>query len=318
MQGLSKIIVGVDLPEVPENGETALSAGTQEAVDRGIWLAAQNDASIHFLCVLDTPQLETEDLVEDTHNRELMEHAQRVLAGLKQKAEGQGATATTALTHGRAWYELIRAVVTMDADLVITGSRSHSPARRLVFGTTSMKLLRKCPCPVLVLRPETRHAEGEPATIVVADDFTEVGERCLHLGVELAQLMHARLLALHAVEFPLERPLLRSGMVEEEVNKYRQKCRDEAEQQLIERLSGTDYRTIEEGTQTEIGVGPAETAIEDAIERHSADLLVMGTVGRGGIPGFFIGNTAERLLHQVDCSVLAVKPNDFQCPLTFD
>ncbi|MFG0335578.1 MAG: universal stress protein [Maioricimonas sp. JB049] len=318
MQGFSKVIVGVDVADPQADDEPALSAATQEAVDRGIWLVAQNGAAIHFLSVLEEPRLETEDLVEDTYARELTKHAESVLAELKQTAAGKGVTATTAIANGRAWYELIRAAVTTDADLVVTGNRSHSTARRLIFGSTSMKLLRKCPCPVLVLRSERNHAEDEPPTIVVADDLTEVGEQCLHLAVAFAQLYNARLLAVHALELPLERPLLRSGMVEEEVKKYRQKSRDDAQQQLLERLSGTDYRTIEAGTLTEVEIGPAETVIVDAIAKHSADLLIMGTVARGGLPGILIGNTAERLLPEIDCSILALKPDDFVCPLSFD
>jgi len=41
----------------------------------------------------------------------------------------------------------------------------------------------------------------------------------------------------------------------------------------------------------------------------------MGTVGRIGIRGLFIGNTAEAILNQVECSVLAVKPPGFQTPV---
>jgi nucleotide-binding universal stress UspA family protein len=46
-----------------------------------------------------------------------------------------------------------------------------------------------------------------------------------------------------------------------------------------------------------------------------ADLVVMGTVGRTGIPGFFIGNTAEEVLQAATASVLAVKPKDFVSPV---
>jgi nucleotide-binding universal stress UspA family protein len=42
----------------------------------------------------------------------------------------------------------------------------------------------------------------------------------------------------------------------------------------------------------------------------------MGTVGRTGIPGFFIGNTAEEVLQTTTASVLAVKPKDFISPVT--
>ena len=43
--------------------------------------------------------------------------------------------------------------------------------------------------------------------------------------------------------------------------------------------------------------------------------MVMGTVCRTGVAGFFIGNTAENVLHQVNCSVLAVKPQGFVSPV---
>jgi len=45
------------------------------------------------------------------------------------------------------------------------------------------------------------------------------------------------------------------------------------------------------------------------------DLMIMGTVARTGIPGFFIGNTAESILSQIDCSVLTIKPPGFVSPV---
>ena len=49
-----------------------------------------------------------------------------------------------------------------------------------------------------------------------------------------------------------------------------------------------------------------------------ADLVVMGTVSRTGIPGLLIGNTAEVILNNLECSVLAVKPAGFVTPVTLD
>jgi len=50
---------------------------------------------------------------------------------------------------------------------------------------------------------------------------------------------------------------------------------------------------------------------------RQADLVVMGTVSRTGIPGLLIGNTAEVILNNLECSVLAVKPADFATPVSF-
>ena len=62
----------------------------------------------------------------------------------------------------------------------------------------------------------------------------------------------------------------------------------------------------------------AENAILHAILNDQYDLLVMATIARSGLAGFLMGNTAERLLPQVTCSVLAVKPDDFKCPVSMD
>ena len=51
------------------------------------------------------------------------------------------------------------------------------------------------------------------------------------------------------------------------------------------------------------------------IKKLQADLVVMGTVARTGIAGLLIGNTAEAILEQVQCSVLAVKPPGFVSPV---
>jgi len=50
----------------------------------------------------------------------------------------------------------------------------------------------------------------------------------------------------------------------------------------------------------------------------AVDLVVMGTVARTGIAGFFMGNTAESILTQLDCSVLTIKPPGFISPITLE
>ena len=61
---------------------------------------------------------------------------------------------------------------------------------------------------------------------------------------------------------------------------------------------------------------PPDIAVLSLVEKHNIELLVMGTIARTGISGLIIGNTAEKLLPQINCSVLAVKPADFDSPVT--
>jgi universal stress protein E len=68
--------------------------------------------------------------------------------------------------------------------------------------------------------------------------------------------------------------------------------------------------------QTHLLKGWARKEIPALAKRIEADLIVMGTVARTGVPGFIMGNTAETILNQIDCSVLALKPPGFVTPVT--
>jgi nucleotide-binding universal stress UspA family protein len=61
--------------------------------------------------------------------------------------------------------------------------------------------------------------------------------------------------------------------------------------------------------------GEAAASINRVAEQKNSDIIVMGTLGRVGIPGLFIGNTAEEIIQTTKCSVLAVKPTGFISPV---
>ena len=61
--------------------------------------------------------------------------------------------------------------------------------------------------------------------------------------------------------------------------------------------------------------GDASNTVLSLVNDIGIELVVMGTVGRAGIPGWLIGNTAENILAQIDCSVLTVKPDGFVSPV---
>ena len=63
-----------------------------------------------------------------------------------------------------------------------------------------------------------------------------------------------------------------------------------------------------------LALSPDEV-IPQFITENDIDILVMGTVGRSGIPGFVIGNTAENVLQNLNCSLIAIKPNGFMTPI---
>ena len=74
-------------------------------------------------------------------------------------------------------------------------------------------------------------------------------------------------------------------------------------------------RHLVTGYQLHLLKGDASIVIPQLVTKLNVDVLVMGTVCRTGIPGFIIGNTAERVLDAVKCSMFAVKPEGFVSPV---
>jgi nucleotide-binding universal stress UspA family protein len=66
---------------------------------------------------------------------------------------------------------------------------------------------------------------------------------------------------------------------------------------------------------THLVQGSAPEAVMDLMKKKRINLLVMGTVARTGIAGLLVGNTAEQLIDDVRCSVVAVKPPGFISPV---
>ena len=314
MQQFRNILVGVDLSSADRLAAEHLSAPTQEAVSRAIWLAGNLSAKLTFCAVLDV-SAHTEELLHDEFaeaTRSVEAAANGVLSALVSRAKQEDVEADARLEFGRPWERLTQAVLRNAHDLVIVGTRDVGATSRFLFGSTSNKLLRNCPCPVWVTKPDPN---WDDLNILIASDLSDVSQHALHLAVGGAQLADAKVHLVHAMEATHSHRMWLTGVPDGDLQAFREKKRAEAEAALHEQLAETDYRTLPHGVQVHVVEAPPDVAILEAIEENGIDLLVMGTVARSGIPGLLIGNTAERLLAQVPCSVLAVKPSDFECPI---
>ena len=81
--------------------------------------------------------------------------------------------------------------------------------------------------------------------------------------------------------------------------------------------SSVDASGYEGEAHIHVGCTTPMRAIEEGIENLNPELLVLGTVSRGGIPGLLLGNTAKKVLRRIDRSLLTVKPEDFVSPVRF-
>jgi universal stress protein E len=312
----NKILVGVDLLESRQGN---LSLPVDEAVKQASWLAHRLSSEIQFLAALELPTGgDIYSPVTDSERvvGEVEASARESLKKLVERTVQRGVRATSKFVVGQGWIELTREAVRGQYDLVVVGTRDVGAVRRALFGSTAMKLLHNCPRPVWVAKPGP-HAR--PTNLLVASDLSEVSDDALRLALRIAVSAEAKLHLVHVMEYPYAR-LWEAGLIEarrEELN--HQKDRQIAERRLKEQLARV---AAPAGARAEVHVVEEVYQADDAILKyigaHQIDLLVMGTTARRGLAGVFLGNTAERLLTSLGCSLLAVKPGDFECPVPLE
>jgi nucleotide-binding universal stress UspA family protein len=312
---------------VPIHGD----ASRQPVVARASWLAKQTGASIKLIAfVEDFPWyarlvLPNAAELQNVLVREMSE----ALARLAKDVRSKGIECSTEVLNGRLHLETVREVLRGGHDLLM---KEADPKGSIVFSSTDLHLLRACPCPVWLFKPE--HAGGNFAQVLVAVDPApppdtadllhvkdEVAPKDAALDVKLLEIAgslaeheRAELHVVHAWSAPGESVLRSEVMLAtEEVERYVEDARTEA-RKALEKLvgavpAGAGRRFVHSLK------GDPEDVIVDFAKARRVDLIVMGTIARTGMSGFLIGNTAETILQRVDCSVLAIKPDGFVTPI---
>lgn len=217
---------------------------------------------------------------------------------------------------GTPFFQLIRLVQSERFDLVVAGSHGHSPLRQMWVGGTTGKLVRKCPAAVWVVgrRATEDDRVGMPRSILAPCDFSPVSLKAAGLAAALAVRTEADLHLLHVYNTDDLRGIVSAtDEVEEELGRYRRSVRRSVVERLRQVLDelGAQPRNF----SLHAAPGTPWPAIRKAARRLRSDLIVMGTVGRGGLAGMLIGNTAEKVLHASETSLLSVKPDDFVSPV---
>jgi len=230
-----------------------------------------------------------------------------------------GLTTETRVLIGVPFIRIIQEVLKFEHDLVIKVARGKRRLNGMVFGTTAMRLLRKCPCPVWIMKPASHNGYQKIMAAVdpgpVNDEKNRLNHLIMELAASLAILEHCHLHVVHAWKPPgMTRFGASSGKIPRESLK-----RITAETLGLHRKWTHElvhvYASSVLSTRIHLLKGMPEKLIPRLAQNLDVDVIVMGTLCRTGIAGFFIGNTAEKVLQQVDCSVLTLKPEAFVTPV---
>ena len=292
------------------------------ALDKAMSLARQNDARLTlFSIVYEHPDLGSyPDSVGETLLTAYVSDRRQWLQDFIPTLQEHGVDGEAVVVIGIHFLEIIRQVLREQHDLVITTAEEKKGIRARVFGTTSMHLMRKCPCPVWVIK----QAQTRPyARILAAVDPSAYDPKrdslnplILQLAGGIARKEAGELHIVHVWHLFGESYVRNRGMTEKDVQDAKAHEKMQHKQCLDNLLGRVDVTDLK--PYLHLIEGDPYECIPELVAAQGIDLLVMGTVCRTGIAGFLIGNIAEEVLNQVDCSVMTVKPDGFVTPVTLE
>jgi nucleotide-binding universal stress UspA family protein len=226
------------------------------------------------------------------------------LDSLREQLESEGHQVTTQ----QAWHDnLHQTIITVQQEegcgLVIKQHVPDNPLKRALLTPEDWKLLRYCPCPVLMVKTDTPWTGGN---ILAAVDVgnSDLEHRTLHAtivnhGYEIASLADGKLHVIRAHPSAMLSAADPAFQLKETIEaRYREACRQfQAEYGIPD-------------AQLHVEEGPADALIPRVCQRLKAVVTVIGTVARTGFSGALMGNTAEVVLDTLESDVLVLKPDD--------
>jgi universal stress protein E len=210
---------------------------------------------------------------------------------------------------------IVRHAIATETDLVVAGTHPHSLGARIVSNASDWELMRQCPVPLLLVK--TRRSYQDAPIVAAIDPFhamakpADLDEALLDAGRRWARMFSGNLHVFHAymplilletAPMAVAAPMV---MMPPELEPMHQRQVEAA----IARLSrAARIPKVHQHLQ----LGHVAPELRRLATRIHAGVVVMGAVSRSGLERLLIGNTAERVLDDVPCDVLIIKPRGFR------
>jgi len=306
----------------------AAGEGWQDtALQRAVTLAEHNQAELTLIHAPTLLSKSAYDRLKNATGDDWQDQLERIVAGAPAGVNIRGK-----VINGAIFPEIIQEVLRNGYDLVMKCVDETHSLKDRIFGSADMHLLRKCPCPVWIMKSNEK---SKYQRVIVAVDveqansdkkLSSLNRQLLEMASSLALSEFSEFHIVHAWtakgESVLSTPRF-SNADDGEVADWVELERVKHETQIND-LMNIFTEMISQDTmeylkpKIHIVKGEAHKVIPNLAREKNADLVVMGTVARTGIPGLIMGNTAESILNNIGCSVLAVKPPGFVTPIRLE
>lgn len=229
---------------------------------------------------------------QDSNSQRVIEQARKVV----QSAAGEGAEPEV---HTEVTYSPVvpaLAAASKNAEMIVVGSRGMGAFGRAVLGSISSGMVHHAHCPVAVIRQEGAEAR-DTLPVVVGVDGSPASEAATAWAFDEASRRGVDLVALHAWSDLGATPTI--GMDWEQFE-------EDGKEVLAERLAGWREKYPDVSVQRRIVYNrPVHWLVE---ESEKAQLVVVGSHGRGGFTGMLLGSVSAAVVQEAKSPVVVVRP----------
>ena len=284
------------------------SSVSKLAVDWAARDAAMRNIALTVVNVQDPPMLLTEPTPysfgggmsmapgylewQQDAGRKILKDALKIV---EDATKGSPIEVTSVMVNGPAVRTLVD--LSKEAALVVVGSRGRGALARVLLGSVSTGLVHHAQCPVAVIHDQDPlMAHPSEAPVVVGIDGSPASELATSIAFDEASWRGVELVAVHAwsdtevFEFP--------GV-------DRSRMQALGEETLSERLAGWQERYPDVSVRRVVAADrPAQELVKQS---ESAQLVVVGSHGRGGFTGMLLGSVSTAVAQSAQVPVIVAR-----------
>ncbi|MDJ0926130.1 MAG: universal stress protein [Gammaproteobacteria bacterium] len=313
MSGRDKILVVVDP-----------TAAEQPAVARGASLADAFGCDLELLICQHDPRFAGSRLFggeeREAVRRAQLNHQLGYLKSLARDLDSEQITVSIKVVWDAPLQEaIVREVLRSEPRFLLKDTHHHSALSRSLFTNTDWHLIRDCPVPLWLVKPEEISFPTILAAVDPMHEFEKpasLDDAILDLAGQLKESLHGRLHVYHGYDTTPD--IARAGafamapspLPVEDIDNRVRRAHEEAFANLVK------DRGYEQAQIHVLSGSPAEL-LPALARKLGAGLVVMGSVARSRLKHAAVGSTAERVLDHLPCDVLIIKPPAFESPVTY-
>lgn len=292
----------------PSNRKAVVAGvdGSQTAAAAARWagaLAARLDAPLHLVHSLPSEGIfysEAAVLIQSQMVDQLKADGEKLLATVSElvRADNPNLEVKSFIGPGPAANSLLEAAD--EARVVVMGATGAGAIENFLLGSTVLRVTNNAPCPVVVWRGDTANPLPDRRPIVVGVDGSELSKAAVHYAFDFASTIDAPIKAVHswigdaALGVGATAALVDWDAVAESETAV-----------LAESLAGWHDKYPDVEVHRVIDRGPAAKVLLAHLE--DAQLVVVGSHGRGQFRAALLGSTSQNLVHSAPCPVLVAR-----------